>query len=40
MTDPLEEQRRRARRNAWLLGVLALAIYAAFILSGVLRAQH
>jgi hypothetical protein len=39
-TNPLEAQRRRARRNAWLLGVLALAIYAAFILSGVLRAQH
>jgi hypothetical protein len=39
MTDPLEEQRRRARRNAWLLAALAFAIYAAFILSGVLRAR-
>jgi hypothetical protein len=35
-----ELQRRRARRNAIVLGVIAFAIYAAFILSGVLRAPH
>jgi hypothetical protein len=35
-----ELQRRRARRTAIVLGVIAFAIYAAFILSGVLRAAH
>jgi hypothetical protein len=35
-----ELQRRRIRRNAIVLGVVAFAIYAAFILSGVLRAPH
>ena len=39
-SEPTELQRRRARRNAWLLGLVAFAIYAAFILSGVLRAPH
>jgi hypothetical protein len=34
----LARQRKSARRNALLLGAVALAIYAAFILSGVLRA--
>ncbi len=34
--DPGETQRRRIRRNAVLLGVLALGIYLAFIASGVL----
>ena len=33
-------QRKRARRNALLLGAVAFAIYVAFILSGVLRASH
>jgi hypothetical protein len=33
-------QRRRARRNALVLGAVAFAIYVAFILSGVLRAPH
>jgi hypothetical protein len=33
-----DEQRRRVRRNAILLGVVALAIYAAFIASSVLSA--
>jgi hypothetical protein len=27
-----DEQRRRARRNAWLLAGLAVAFYAAFML--------
>ena len=33
---PTDEQRRRIRRNAVLLGLLALGIYVAFIASGVL----
>jgi hypothetical protein len=33
---PTEEQRRRIRRNAIVLGLLALAIYVAFIASGVM----
>jgi len=41
MTDQAtEQQRRRIRRNAIVLGVIAFAIYAAFIVSGVLRAPH
>jgi hypothetical protein len=35
-----QQQRRRIRRNAIVLGVIAFAIYAAFIVSGVLRAPH
>jgi hypothetical protein len=31
-----DEQRRRIRRNAIVLGLLALGIYVAFIASGVL----
>jgi len=33
---PTDEQRRRIRRNAIVLGLLALGIYVAFIASGVL----
>lgn len=33
---PTEEQRRRIRRNAIVLALLALAIYATFIASGML----
>ena len=33
---PTDEQRRRIRRNAIVLGLLALGIYAAFIASGVM----
>jgi len=33
---PTDEQRRRIRRNAVVLALLALGIYAAFIASGVL----
>ena len=33
---PTDDQRRRIRRNAVLLGLLALAIYVAFIASGVM----
>ena len=39
-TNPIEVQKRRIRRNAWLLGALAFAIYLAFIVSGVMRAPH
>lgn len=33
---PADGQRRRIRRNAVVLGLLALAIYVAFIASGVM----
>ena len=33
---PTDEQRRRIRRNAIVLALLALGIYAAFIASGVM----
>ena len=33
---PTDEQRRRIRRNAVVLALLALGIYVAFIASGVL----
>ena len=33
---PSDEQRRRIRRNAIVLALLALGIYVAFIASGVL----
>lgn len=42
MSDPRattglsDEQRRRIRRNAIVLGLLALGIYVAFIASGVM----
>ena len=36
---PDQEQRRRIRRGALLLGLVAVAIYVAFILSGVFKAQ-
>jgi hypothetical protein len=34
------EQRRRVRRSALLLGLLVLAVYAAFIVHAVLRAHR
>jgi hypothetical protein len=37
--DPTEAQRRRIRRTALLLAAVALAIYVAFIASGVMKAQ-
>jgi hypothetical protein len=36
---PDQEQRRRIRRAALLLGLTAVAIYVAFIVSGILKAQ-
>jgi hypothetical protein len=36
---PTDEQRRRIRRNAVVLGLLALGIYVAFIVSGVMGAR-
>jgi hypothetical protein len=36
--DP--RQRRQVRRTALLLGLLALAIYASFIVFSILRASH
>lgn len=35
-----EERRRRIRRNTAVLALTAIAIYVAFIASGVIRAQH
>jgi hypothetical protein len=35
-TGPTDEQRRRIRRNAIVLALLAAGIYVAFIASGVL----
>jgi hypothetical protein len=35
----VDAQRRRIRRTAVLLGLVALAIYVAFIASGVMKAQ-
>jgi hypothetical protein len=39
-TGLTDEQRRRIRRTAILLALVALGIYAAFIASGVIKAQH
>jgi hypothetical protein len=36
VNGPTDEQRRRIRRSAILLALLALGIYVAFIASGVL----
>ena len=35
--DTNREQRRRVRRNALLLGLVALAVYTTFIVHSVLR---
>ena len=37
---PSDEQKRGIRRTAILLALVALAIYVAFIASGVMKAQH
>jgi len=37
---PTDKQRRAIRRTAILLALVALAIYVAFIASGVMKAQH
>jgi hypothetical protein len=37
---PTDEQRRSIRRTTILLSLVALAIYVAFIASGVIKAQH
>ncbi|MEM9171365.1 MAG: hypothetical protein AAGA84_01540 [Pseudomonadota bacterium] len=34
-----DDQRKRVKRNVWLLFVLAFAVYGGFILAGVLRSQ-
>jgi hypothetical protein len=39
MTEPTAEQRRRVRRSAIMLAVVAIAIYVAFIASGVFGAR-
>jgi hypothetical protein len=36
---PDDAKGRRIRRNAWLLALVALAIYVGFIVSGVMKAQ-
>lgn len=37
---PNQEQRRGIRRTTFLLALVALAIYVAFIASGVIKSQH
>ncbi|WP_269450731.1 hypothetical protein [Stenotrophomonas sp. MMGLT7] len=32
----LQQRQRRAVRTAWIVGAIALAVYAGFILSGVI----
>jgi hypothetical protein len=39
-TGPSDEQRRRIRRNAIVLALVALGIYVAFIASGVLGVRE
>lgn len=34
--DDLQEQRRRAVKTAWVLAAVAIAVFSAFVLSGVL----
>lgn len=34
--DELALRRRRSRRTAWVVGLIAVAVYVGFILSGVL----
>jgi hypothetical protein len=40
MNGPNDEQRRGIRRTTILLVLVTLAIYFAFIASGVIKAQH
>ena len=35
-TPSTDEQRRSARRTVWVLAIIAVSIYGAFILSGVI----
>jgi hypothetical protein len=37
VNDANDEQRRRVRRNAMLLGLVALSFYVAFIVMSVMR---
>ncbi len=37
---PTDERRRRIRRNAIVLGLLAVGIYVAFIVSGVMGVRE
>jgi hypothetical protein len=37
---PTDQQKRGIRRTTILLALVALAIYVAFIASGVIKAQH
>jgi len=37
VNDANDEQRRRVRRNAMLLGLVALSFYVAFIIMSVMR---
>ena len=39
-SSPSDEQRRRIRRNAIVLALVALGIYVAFIASGVLGVRE
>ena len=37
--EPTAEQRRRIRRSAIVLALVAIAVYVAFIASGLMKAQ-
>ena len=37
--EPTAEQRRRIRRSAIVLALIAIAVYVAFIASGVMQAR-
>ncbi len=39
-SSPSEPQRRRIRRTTVLLVLVAVGIYVAFIVSGIMKAQH
>jgi hypothetical protein len=39
-SDELATRRAKARRNAWLLGLVAIGFFVAFIVMSIVRAQH
>ena len=38
--NEIEERRAKARRNAWILGFVALCFFFGFIAMSVVRSQH
>jgi hypothetical protein len=39
-SDDLNARRAKARRNAWLLGGVAIGFFVAFIIMSIVRAQQ